>query len=596
MLASIAIRVNAPIEQDTAARDMHADRTPDRYDALLALGLVTLAFITFAGALQNGFVNLDDDAYVTENPHVNTGLSPENLHWALTAVHSANWHPLTWLSHQLDCHLYGQHAAGHHATSLLLHAANAVLVFLFLRLSTGARWPGAIAAALFAVHPLRVESVAWIAERKDVLSAFFGLAAMCTYVRYARRPGYWLHTAVSVLFACSLLAKPMLVTLPCVLLLFDYWPLGRIHVAGGFRAFVGSTIRATLEKAPLFALAAAAAAATVLAQRSAGAVATLEVYPWPVRAGNAVLSYLGYVEALFWPVSLAVPYPLHPEAVTWARVAPAAALLGAISVLALWQWRRRPVLVVGWLWYLGTLVPVIGLVQVGSQAMADRYTYFTQIGLVWAIVWIVGGVSPGRKTGADCEYEHEKGGPRLVPAARVLISVAAISVCVVMSQGQVAVWRTSETLFRHALTVTRDNSIAHNNLGRSLLERYLDQRLAFESGEAGAAPPDEALLTEAITHFKTAFKISPANHQARNNFGVAMLLGNYIGAAIMQFERIENTPAADAAFYVNYAAALKLKGRVADAELMLRRALELEPGLPKALALLEQLQAAPVSP
>lgn len=575
---------------------MHAEKTVDRYDALLALGLAILTFITFSGALQNGFVNFDDDAYVTENPHVNTGLSLDNLRWALTAAHSANWHPLTWLSHQLDCELFGQRAAGHHATSILLHAANAVLVFLFLRLSTGVRWPSALVAALFAVHPLRVESVAWIAERKDVLSAFFGLAAMCAYVKYARRPGYWLHTAVSMLFACSLLAKPMLVTLPCVLLLLDYWPLGRIRVAGGFLEFISSLFRATVEKAPLFALAALATVATVLAQGSAGAVATLETFPWSVRVGNAVLSYLGYLEALFWPVSLAAPYPLRPETVTWARVTPAAALLCAISVLALWRWRRRPVLVVGWLWYLGTLVPVIGLVQVGSQAMADRYTYFTQIGIVWAIVWMAGGVSSVRKTGADYEHEHERGKPSLGLAINVLLSVAAVGACVVMTHRQVAVWRDSETLFRNALDVTRDNSVAHNNLGRSLLERYLDQRLAFESGQPDATPPDEALLTEAVTQFKTAFKISPTNHQARNNFGVAMLLGNYIGAAIMQFERVENTPAADAAFYVNYAAALKLKGRLQDAEEMLRRALELEPGFPKALALLEQLQPPPASP
>lgn len=612
---------------------MHAnDAKTDRFDALLALGLAVLILVAFGGALRNGFVNFDDDAYVTENPHVSTGLSIANLRWALTATHSANWHPLTWLSHQLDCELFGLRPAGHHATSLLLHAANAVLLFLFLRRATGARWPSLIVAALFAVHPLRVESVAWAAERKDVLSAFFGLAALCGYVNYARKPGYWGHVLVSVLFTCSLLAKPMLVTFPCVLLLLDYWPLRRIHTTSGPRAFWGSMLSATLEKLPLFALSGAVAALTVLAQHSAGAVAGLETYPWSVRAGNALLSYTGYLGKFFWPRSLAVPYPLHPDAVTPTRIALASALLCLITVAALWQWRRRPVLAVGWFWCLGMLVPVIGFLQVGSQAMADRYTYLPQIGIVWAVVWVAAIRSRGRQeTDYDYDYdykhdyEHETeksmwhSRPRLcssesetfvsaqskaqpgaaVPHHQWLLGVVAlvlICTCVALTQRQVAIWLDSETLFRHALAVTRDNSVAHNNLGRHLLEKYLDQRRTWEAVPTAANAPGEPMLQEAVSHFDAALRISPDNYQARNNFGVAMLLGDHIGAAIKTFARVIDTSAADAAFYVNYAAALKRAGKRDDAESMLRRALELEPGFPKALALLEQMNPPPRSP
>ncbi len=393
------------------------------------------------------FIDFDDGEYVYENSHVTGGLSLGEAGWAFTHFSASNWHPLTWLSHMLDCQIYHrsdqpyqQAAWGHHLTNVLLHAGAAVLLFLALWRLTVAVWPSALVAALFAIHPLRVESVAWISERKDVLSGLFFMLTLLAYAGYARRPSVLRCFWVVLAYALGLLAKPMLVTLPFVLLLLDYWPLGRL--AGWRRCFA--------EKIPLFVLAAASCVVTVLAQR--GVIAAVERLSFQDRAANALVSLVAYLGKFLWPTNLAIFYP-HPQASleSW-KVVGALALLAAVTAVAA-VWRRKyPHLIVGWLWYLGMLVPVIGLVQVGGQAMADRYTYLPNIGLGIALAWSLAVLVARR--------------PALRTAA-VFASAAAIVVLMAWAWRQTGFWRDSEDLWRRAVDCTERNSIAHNSLAPS---------------------------------------------------------------------------------------------------------------------------------
>jgi hypothetical protein len=424
----------------------------------LALG-AALALLTLAAwlpALRNGFVNLDDPYYVTANPRVLQGITRAGIAWALTAKVASNWHPLTLFSHMLDGQLYGLKPAGHHATSLLLHLANVLLLFEVLRRMTGAAGRSAAVAALFAVHPTRVESVAWIAERKDVLSALFWILAMGAWARYARRPSIGRYGLVAFLMILGLMAKPMVVTLPFALLLLDVWPLDRLPL--GWR-------RLGVEKLPLLALSAASSLITLRYQEMS--LAPLEVVPWSLRAANALVAYAAYLGKLFWPTRLAIFYPIPPVIPAW-KIAGAALLLIAITALAVWRARREPWLLTGWLWFLGTLVPVIGLVQVGRQAMADRYTYIPSIGLFLALVWTL----------AELARAH-----RAALAATAGIVILALAVA---TRVQVGYWADSATLFRHALTATDDgNYLAHIGLGKALMG---------EKDCAGAAEQFRAVL------------------------------------------------------------------------------------------------------
>ena len=391
-------------------------------------------------ALRNGFINLDDPYYVTANPQVLPGITRAGLAWAMTANVASNWHPLTLLSHMLDCQLYGLHPTGHHATSLLLHLANVLLLFAVLRGMTGAAGRSAAVAALFAVHPLHVESVAWVAERKDVLSALFWILAMGAWARYARAPSLGRYLLVFLLMALGLTAKPMVVTLPFALLLLDVWPLDRLGL--GWK-------RLAVEKLPLLALSAASSLITLRYQETS--LVPLGVVPWRLRAANALVSYAAYLGKLFLPRHLAVFYPIQPAIPAW-EVAGAAVLLIAITVLAIWRARREPWLLVGWLWFLGTLVPVIGLVQVGRQAMADRYTYIPSIGLFLAVVWSL----------AELGRAHRAA---LATAAGIVILALAATTRV-----QIGYWSDGATLFRHALAATDDgNYLAHIGLGKALM-------------------------------------------------------------------------------------------------------------------------------
>ena len=360
-----------------------------RNELFIAFGLVAVTLTVYAQVMSHQFIILDDNLYIRENPIVNQGLTLTGIAWAFTTFHATNWHPLTWLSHMLDSQIFGLNAGGHLLVNALIHASNTLLLFLFLRRVTGAQWRSAIVAALFALHPLHVESVAWAAERKDTLSTFFGLLSLVAYARHVETPSWKRYALVAVALALGLMAKPMLVTWPFVLLLLDYWPLHRFQWqrATGTAGFVRALVPLVREKLPLFCLVAASMVITLIAQSHGGAVRTLVDVPVSLRLSNAVVSYAKYLFLTVWPSDLAVYYPFSHTGVPLWQLVCAIALLGVITVLALRQASERPYLLVGWLWFVGTLVPVIGLVQVGGAAMADRYNYIPSIGLFVAVVF-----------------------------------------------------------------------------------------------------------------------------------------------------------------------------------------------------------------
>ncbi len=371
-----------------------------RREILICLFLVLATLTVYWQVGNYEFVNFDDDKYIIENFHVQKGLTRDSVIWAFTATHVSNWHPLTWLSHMLDFQLYGLNPSGHHLTNVFFHLVNTLLLFLVLKLMTGALWRSGLVAALFAVHPLHVESVVWVAERKDVLSTLFWMLTLWAYLGYTKRPGVKRYLVILLAFALGLMAKPMLVTLPFVLLLLDYWPLKRIELGqsaiGLPAASQPSTIankpgaqafRLLLEKTPMFVLAAVSSVVTFIVQKSGGAVGALETYPFKIRMANALLSYVIYLKKMIWPQNLAVFYPHPGQSLPMWQAAGAGLLLVVVSIAVIRAGRRYPYLPVGWLWYVGTLVPVIGLVQVGDQAMADRYTYVSLIGLFIVVAW-----------------------------------------------------------------------------------------------------------------------------------------------------------------------------------------------------------------
>ncbi|KAB2958023.1 MAG: tetratricopeptide repeat protein, partial [Thermoanaerobaculia bacterium] len=430
-----------------------------RLTAAVALSLLTLA--VYSRTLANGFVDYDDRTYVVDNETVRRGLTPETAAWAFTTTTAANWHPLTWLSHLADVSLFGLDPAGHHATSVALHLAVTLLLFASLERMTGRPGRSAFVAALHAVHPLHVESVAWVAERKDVLSALLAWAAILVWSRQrSGGPGVARHAAVMALLGAGLMVKPMLVTLPVLLLLLDLWPLGRSALARAEKAGTpgrasGATPlrRLVVEKLPLLALAVASSAVTIFAQRAGGAVASLQSLPLGERVANAVVAPVAYLAKALWPARLAVFYP-HPRGslAAW-QVAGAAALLALLTVAAVRAWRRRPYLAVGWLWFLISLVPVLGIVQVGNQAWADRYTYLPLTGPFLIVAWGVPDRLAGRRAA------------RLLPA----LACAWIGVLAAVSWVQIGHWRNGITLFEHALAVTAPNATAYSNLGGSRL-------------------------------------------------------------------------------------------------------------------------------
>ena len=476
------------------------------------------------------FVNTDDPVYVTANARVLGGLSWSNIQWALSEARVPYWHPLTFLSHMLDVQLYARNAGGHHATSVILHIVTAVLLFGLMLQMTGKPGRSAVVAALFGLHPLRVESVAWIAERKDVLSTLLWIATTWAYVRYVRKPETRRYALVVVLFALGLMAKPMIVTLPFALLLLDYWPLGRLDFDTASQRRDTVSLRAALsEKIPLFILAALGSMVTFSAQRDVGAVNSLDAIPFSLRLANALQSYVAYIGDLFWPVRLAAIYP-YPPAIDPLGLTFAVVVLAVITTAAFLTRRRWPYLLVGWLWYLGTLLPVIGLVQVGPQARADRFTYIPHIGLLMMVAWglpdLVGRIPNLR--------------PILAPLA-----AAAVVACAVISRSQVAHWQSSTALWEHTLAVTRDNGVAHYNLGAEL---------------AGKGENDEA-----IRHLTEAVRLAPDFASAHNRLGLALARrGDYTGATAQLAEVVRLMPASSEA-YSNLGVSLAREGKNAEA-------------------------------
>ncbi|MCC6847406.1 MAG: tetratricopeptide repeat protein [Deltaproteobacteria bacterium] len=512
-------------------------RAVDRAVAAVLL-LATLAL--YAPVRDHAFLNYDDTEYVTEHPRVRAGLTRAGVAWALTGVHQATWHPLTSLTHLLDVQLFGLDAGPHLLVNVLLHACATAVLFLVLRSATGARWPSAFVAAAFAWHPLRVESVAWVSERKDVLSGLFWMLTLAAYVGYARRPTWGRWFAIAAVFTLGLLAKPMLVTLPCVLLLLDLWPLGRVPPAGGAPAVWRALVR---EKLPLFGLAAAMSAATVLAQRSAGALTTLATAPFGYRVGNALVSYVAYLRKILWPTGLAVFYPPREDLSVWAALA-AAALVAAVTVAVLRAARRAPYLLVGWLWYLGTLVPVIGLVRHGEQAMADRFTYLPSIGIFMVLAWAARELAAGAR-------------PRVPAGLATAGGALALAACVAATARQLDHWRDSVSLFTHALAVAPDNYVAHGNLGVALdaLGRH----------------------TEAMAHFERAVALAPSFAKARLNLGNALARSGSVEAAEAEYrEAVRLDPGSALASY-DLGLLLAERGELAEAIAWYRRALDRDP-------------------
>jgi protein O-mannosyl-transferase len=530
----------------------------------VSLALLVVTCAVYAPVAGFDFINFDDPEMVAANAHVRQGMTLAGLKWAFTSTEAANWFPVTRLSYMLDDQLFGLNSAASHLINVLLHALAAIALFAFLERATRARWPSAMAALLFALHPLHVESVAWISERKDVLSALFWFLAMYSYVRYIERPGMVRYLVVTGCFVLGLLSKPMIVTLPFVLLLLDFWPLRRPLSLALLR-----------EKIPLFALSAIASLATYLAQRHSGAVGALAAVPLDLRSANALLSYMTYIAKIFWPSGLAVFYP-YPAAIPLWQAALAAAALAAITFAAVRIWRRAPYLTVGWLWFMGTLLPVIGLVQVGGQARADRYTYVPMIGLAIALVW------------GCAELLRRR------PRAQVALAAAVLLTCVPSTRAQLAYWQNSETLFRHALAVTTGNDVAEHNLGDYLLGvpgrlpeaiEHLQASLRLspnsakthtELGNALSRTPGRE--REALAEYETAVRLAPNSPLSHDSLGTALAQAGRLQEAIVEYETAQRLAPDSPIPHDNLGNALARIGRLPEAIAEYETALRLEPG------------------
>ena len=560
-----------------------------KYLIAVLLMLVTLSL--YWPALSHEFINYDDPEYVTGNVHVKAGLTSDNMRWAFTSTLMGNWNPVTWISHMADSEIYGMDPRGHHLTNIVLHGFNTVLLFILLNTLTGALWRSAFAAAFFSFHPLRVESVAWVAERKDVLSAFFFMTTLLAYVSYVRSPSIRRYLLIMLLFVLGLMSKPMLVTLPFVLILLDYWPLGRLHPGGqDFQTTVSalaedppsatpSTVRLVSEKIPLFITSGFFAVIAVYAQSSAKAIRYVPEYPVAGRIANALISYVTYLEKTFWPQDLAILYPLREQVPLFYAVA-AFVFLAVISLLFLRLAKRSPFLIVGWLWFIGTLVPVIGFIQVGLQAMADRYTYIPSIGLSLLVVWGIAEIA------AASRYRAK------------ILAVSGLVACLLLmgaTRLQLRYWENSETLFSHTLAVTKRNYIAHANLGDALDKQGRLSEAMYHYEEALRIKPDEAFvyskmandldrigkLEDAARYYRKSLQLDPDNARVHSNFGVLLTeQGRTEEAKQHFFQAVRLDPTLRDAHY-NLGLALASEGRIQEAIYHYSRALELSPSDPE---------------
>ncbi len=517
---------------------------------LVSLFLFVMTVMVYWQTGSHGFINFDDPEYVYDNPYVKMGLTPTAIKWAFTTFHASNWHPLTWLSHMADVQFYGMQPFGHHITNVILHGANVVLLFLLLVRLTGFLWRSMIVAALFALHPLHVESVVWVSERKDVLSAFFWLATLFLYAEYVKTSGRRWYLLMVMMFALGLMAKPMLVTLPFVLMLLDYWPLGRVSI-GGVVAKSGLAIKSSeaevsfrklvVEKIPFLLLAGVSCVLTLFAQQKGGAVNSLDNYSVTMRIANAIISYTGYLYNMFWPQNLAFFYPL-PKTIPIVQLLTAVCVFAVMTFISMRVRRKQPFVIIGWLWYVVTLLPVIGLIQVGGQALADRYTYIPLIGIFISMVWVL------------CEITA-----KMPHRSLVLASVSGIVLigCALVTMRQISYWQDNVTLYSHALAVTNDNYIAHNNLGFALARK--------------------GKLSEASAHFNEAIRISPQFADAYLNLGETFLNTGEIDKSIVYITKAIDLRQNYAAAYLDLGAAMFRKRRIDDALSNFNRALAINP-------------------
>ena len=553
-------------------------------DLTICLFLILSTLSVYWQVKDYEYVYYDDNKYVFENPQVQNGLTVEGLVWAFTTNQSSNWHPITWLSHMLDIQLLGPDPGRQHLVNLIIHILNTLLVFIVFGKMTGKPWESGAVAALFALHPLHVESVAWIAERKDVLSTLFWMLTLWGYARYATRPSPYRYSLVFVFLALGLMSKPMLVTLPCVMLLLDFWPLNRFsmtlpHLPAGTkkRHIFFQLVR---EKVPLFALVATSSMITFLVQQQSGALRPLDAVPLGVRVANALTSYITYLGKMFWPVGLAVLYPYPTMFNSW-KVAGAFFLLAAVSVFAVWTVKQRPYVAVGWFWYLGTLVPVIGLVQVGIQAMADRYTYIPLIGIFIILTWST----------SELVVKF----PRL-KIALITVTAAILLFLSVTAFKQVRHWQSTLSLFEHTLAVTTNNWLPHFNLGFALDKQGQTEEAAVQYQEALRINPDyEPAHTnlglaldklkrydQAIHHFSEALRINPGYEKAHNNLGITLDKTGRTDEAVIHYrEALRLKPDYENA-HNNLGLALEKLGRTDEAVTHYREALRIRPDYERA--------------
>ncbi len=540
-----------------------------RLKILIGIVLSILLLLSYWGVAENHFIAFDDPQYVTENPQVQKGLTPGTAVWAFTTSHASNWHPLTWISLMLDREMSGTNPAGYHWTNVILHLLAGLLLFLALARMTALLWPSGFVAALFLIHPLHVESVAWVSERKDVLSGLFWMAGIWCYARYAARPGLLRYLWVVVSFLCGLLSKPMVVTFPFVLLLLDWWPLGRrVNGKANWPRLIG-------EKIPLVLLSAAASTITFLVQKESQAMASLSAIPFGDRVANAAVSYLAYLGKMFWPLDLGIFYPYNAPP-QLGHVISAVALLVLITAVVLVQLHRRPYLMVGWLWYLGTLIPVIGLVQVGSQAMADRYTYLPLVGIFIMAAW------GSREILAGCCWKSAIG---YSVSAAVLISL------VLLTQIQVGYWKDTATLFGRALRTTEKNFMAHQILAEGMAKAGQWKSAEDHYREAIRIKPhfkqaynnlghllmNQVRLDEAGPLFEKALQIDPAFVPAMKNLGDVRMRQGKLAEALALYRKAASLGEDDPELLNNYGVALFITGERSEAVQRIRGALRLKP-------------------
>jgi protein O-mannosyl-transferase len=627
------------MEEQPSAVPVSADPSKSRLTLWICLGIALCTLIVFWPVHSYEFVNYDDPDYVTENGMVQRGLTVDGLLWALKTSYASNWHPLTWISHMIDANIYGPHAGGHHFTNILFHITNAILLFLLLNRLTNKLWPGAVVAAFFALHPMHVESVAWISERKDVLSAFFWLLTLLFYARYVaesrqRKTGYQISYGIALLcLVLGLLSKPMVVTLPFVLRLIDYWPLNRIsktmpQTEDQQNVFVFRHWTPFIkEKIPFFTLSIISCIITFMAQRKGGTVASLEHLPFVSRLANIPVAYLLYLEKLVWPQNQSVLYP-HPAHWPTGLIVGSMITLVAVTYAVIRLGRRAPYLPVGWFWFLGTLIPVIGLVQVGVQCMADRYSYIPYIGLFVAIVWGIAEITSRSKT---------------IPKIAFVAGVAVLFACGTLTAHQLHYWKNSETLFTRAEQVAYGNSLfrvaaqtspaftdIHNNLGRALADGGKESEaihqyemglelnpnhaelnnnygnLLIKSRRLDEAMPHlaTALTTnpnfaeahvnlgillamrgkydDAIGHFQVAAQLRPYDGSVHSNLGNALAMQNRFEEALEQFSIVATLLPADPNAHFNLGRALAIKGRRDEAVAQFQEVLKLKPDFQEA--------------